>query len=100
MLSPMKAKVNICLLSYMELSATTLTDMFVILQVSDFAGQLMIPYVCWIAFANLLNFSIWRNNPNATRIIEPLRDSAPNPGEKGYGGSNATVSGTWKYNNL
>ena len=35
--------------------------------------------------------SVWKNNPNATSIIEPLRDSAPNPGESGYEGSNATV---------
>lgn len=83
----------------MESSAINSTSTFVIFQVSDFAGQLMVPYVCWVAFANLLNFNIWRNNPNATRIIEPLRDSAPNPGEKGYGGSNATVGGRWKYHN-
>ena len=35
--------------------------------------------------------SVWKGNPNATSIIEPLRDSAPNPGESGYEGSNATV---------
>jgi hypothetical protein len=35
--------------------------------------------------------SVWKNNPNATSIIEPLRDSAPNPGESGYQGSNVSV---------
>ena len=35
--------------------------------------------------------SVWKKNPNATSIIEPLRDSAPNPGEGGYEGSNVSV---------
>ncbi len=100
-----------------------------------FAGSLLLPYVIWLVFANLLNYrcgtptlfltvqltcqdepsscltslkprcrcqwqlvmaptalrSVWKNNPAATAIIEPLRDSAPNPGSSGYEGSNATV---------
>jgi len=61
-------------------------------KVEHFAGSLMLPYVIWVAFANLLNFAVWKKNPNATRILEPLRDTAPNPGEAGYGGSNARAA--------
>lgn len=34
-------------------------------QVKHLAGNLLLPYVVFVAFANLLNFSIWRQNPNA-----------------------------------
>ena len=48
----------------------------------------MLPYVIWVAFANLINLSIWRSNPNPTMIIEPLRDDSPT----GIGGSDTSVS--------
>ena len=55
-------------------------------QVDHLAGNLMLPYVIWVAFANLLNFVILRNN--STTIVEPLRDNSP----KGIGGSKTSVS--------
>ncbi len=32
-------------------------------KVSRTAGLLLIPYICWVSFAAILNFSIWRLNP-------------------------------------
>ena len=32
-------------------------------RVSRAAGVLMIPYLVWVGFAGLLNFSVWRANP-------------------------------------
>ena len=61
-------------------------------QVADYPGTLFLPYVVWVAFANVLNFSIWRGNLGAARDMEPHRGSAPTPGGKSYGGSNARVS--------
>jgi tryptophan-rich sensory protein len=29
------------------------------LKVSKFAGVLLIPYLLWVSFATLLNFSLW-----------------------------------------
>ena len=33
-------------------------------KVNKVAGLILIPYLMWISFASLLNFSIWRLNPN------------------------------------
>lgn len=35
-------------------------------KVNKVAGLILIPYLVWISFASLLNFSIWRLNPNNT----------------------------------
>ena len=51
------------------------------------ASNLMLPYVIWVAFANLLNLSIWRSNPKATVILEPLPDDT----RTGLGGTSASV---------
>ncbi len=32
-------------------------------KVSRAAGFLLLPYICWVSFAAILNFSIWRLNP-------------------------------------
>ena len=32
------------------------------LKVSRLAGVLLIPYICWVSFASVLNFSIWTLN--------------------------------------
>jgi translocator protein len=32
-------------------------------RVSRTAGFLLLPYICWVSFAAILNFSIWRLNP-------------------------------------
>jgi tryptophan-rich sensory protein len=33
------------------------------LRISATAGILLIPYILWVSFAAVLNFSIWRLNP-------------------------------------
>jgi tryptophan-rich sensory protein len=33
-------------------------------KINKIAGLILIPYLMWISFASLLNFSIWRLNPN------------------------------------
>jgi len=33
------------------------------LKVSNTAGLLLLPYILWVSFAAILNFSIWRLNP-------------------------------------
>ena len=32
-------------------------------KVDAFAGKILIPYLLWLAFANALNYSIWKKNP-------------------------------------
>lgn len=46
-------------------------------QISKPAAYLLIPYILWVAFAAVLNFSIWTlNSPNystsALRVIDPI----------------------------
>ncbi|KAK9820484.1 hypothetical protein WJX72_010788 [[Myrmecia] bisecta] len=36
-------------------------------QVDPLAGKLMLPYLAWAAFANVINFGVWRSNPQAGR---------------------------------
>jgi benzodiazapine receptor len=33
------------------------------LKVSKTAGLLLLPYILWVSFAAIMNFSIWRLNP-------------------------------------
>jgi tryptophan-rich sensory protein len=47
------------------------------------AGQLMLPYVVWLAFANLLNIGVWRRNPHANEV-QPAGQQKPLKGEE-YG---------------
>ncbi len=35
------------------------------------AGLLLIPYLCWLAFASYLNYEIGRLNPNAETLVVP-----------------------------
>lgn len=35
-------------------------------KINKIAGLILIPYLMWISFASLLNFSIWKLNPNNT----------------------------------
>ena len=37
-------------------------------KVTPIAGALFVPYLAWISFAALLNFSIWRQNPQRVRV--------------------------------
>lgn len=32
-------------------------------KVDAFAGKILLPYLAWLAFANALNYSIWKKNP-------------------------------------
>ncbi|OWA53050.1 putative Translocator protein [Hypsibius exemplaris] len=32
------------------------------------AAHLLLPYLAWLSLATALNYSIWKNNPNASRI--------------------------------
>jgi len=35
-------------------------------KVDAFAGKILIPYLAWLAFANALNYSIWKKNPGVS----------------------------------
>lgn len=35
------------------------------------AGLLLIPYLCWLAFASYLNYEVGRLNPNAETLVVP-----------------------------
>jgi benzodiazapine receptor len=56
---PDRALVDIALL-WFALLATVIA----FLQIDQLAGVLLIPYLAWVSFASLLNFSIWRLNVN------------------------------------
>ncbi len=40
-----------------------LATMFAFFRISRAAGWLLLPYILWVSFAGVLNFSIWRLNP-------------------------------------
>ncbi|DBA96023.1 hypothetical protein WJX77_010016 [Trebouxia sp. C0004] len=74
-------------LTTLALASVTAREFY---KVDAFAGKILIPYLAWLAFANALNYSIWKKNPGAGAPItarESLRDSPDkkNPGEEGYG---------------
>ena len=35
-------------------------------KVDAFAGKILLPYLAWLAFANALNYSIWKKNPGVS----------------------------------
>ena len=37
-------------------------------KVDAFAGKILIPYLAWLAFANALNYSIWKKNPGVCNM--------------------------------
>lgn len=41
---------------------TLLFTIFSFGKISSTAAWLLVPYICWVSFASLLNFSIWRLN--------------------------------------
>jgi translocator protein len=54
------------LLGLMDIVLLWIAILFTILnffKVSKFAGALLIPYLLWVSFATLLNFSLWILNP-------------------------------------
>jgi benzodiazapine receptor len=42
--------------------ASIFISIILFLQISRIAGYLLIPYLLWVSFASILNFSIWRLN--------------------------------------
>lgn len=42
--------------------ASILVSIILFLPISRIAGYLLIPYLLWVSFASILNFSIWRLN--------------------------------------
>ncbi len=42
--------------------ASILVSIILFLQISRIAGYLLIPYLLWVSFASVLNFTIWRLN--------------------------------------
>jgi len=59
------------LLAFIEiilLWASILISIIVFYGISKVASYLLIPYILWVSFASILNFSIWKlNRNNATR---------------------------------
>jgi len=54
------------LLGFFEIMLLWVSILFTILsffRVSKIAGILLLPYIVWVSFAAILNFSIWRLNP-------------------------------------
>lgn len=40
-------------------------------RIRRFAGVLLLPYLCWLAFASYLNYEIGRLNPDAATLVAP-----------------------------
>lgn len=38
-------------------------------KVDAFAGKLFLPYLAWLTFANALNYSVWKKNPQVGTTI-------------------------------
>ena len=45
------------------LLAAVVTTAFAFRRVNKAAGALLVPYIAWVSFAGLLNFTLWRLNP-------------------------------------
>lgn len=47
------------------LAASIVGTMVAFAQVRPLAAALLIPYIAWVSFASMLNYSLWRRNPHA-----------------------------------
>jgi len=51
--------------AFVEIIAMWVAILFTILwfgKISSTAAWLLVPYICWVSFASLLNYSIWKLN--------------------------------------
>ena len=66
-----------CVLLWFSLAATLVAFW----RASPAAGVLLVPYLGWVSFATVLNFTIWRSNrPNATERPAPPMHRSPEHG--------------------
>lgn len=72
-----------CLLN-LGLLVTSIATCGAFYKIRPEAGQLLLPYVAWLCFANILNFAVWRRNPHAGDM-EPAKDGKPLDGGDNYG---------------
>lgn len=63
-------------------------------KVDAFAGKLFLPYLAWLTFANALNYSVWKKNPQPTTGVDDLAKESgmENPGEGRYKIPSASLS--------
>mmetsp|Transcript_8550 Transcript_8550/g.25605 ORF Transcript_8550/g.25605 Transcript_8550/m.25605 type:complete len:259 (-) Transcript_8550:296-1072(-) len=59
---------SLSVLVNLALLATSLATQGAFYRVHPEAGQLMMPYIIWLCFANLLNFVVWRRNPHGGEV--------------------------------
>ena len=58
-------------LAFFEIVVMWLTAIYMVIKfkkIDKWASYLLIPYVLWISFASILNFSVWRLNLNQNKI--------------------------------
>lgn len=59
-------KTTLCSIAAMDATvAATIPTFF---RVNPLAGAMLIPYICWGAYATALNYRIMVDNPNASQI--------------------------------
>jgi tryptophan-rich sensory protein len=58
-------KLGLSVLLNLALLVTSVATTGAFYKVQPEAGQLLLPYVAWLLFANILNISVWRRNPHA-----------------------------------
>ncbi|XP_055538650.1 translocator protein [Wyeomyia smithii] len=63
--------------SFVELAALTATVAatgFAFFNINKLAGYVFIPYFAWCSFATLLNYKIYKLNPESTATIEEVKE--------------------------
>eukprot|EP01026_Neomeris_dumetosa_P024428 TRINITY_DN20353_c0_g1_i1.p2 TRINITY_DN20353_c0_g1~~TRINITY_DN20353_c0_g1_i1.p2 ORF type:complete len:166 (+),score=21.40 TRINITY_DN20353_c0_g1_i1:264-761(+) len=63
-------KLGVALVDIMCMFVSALATAISFGQVSAAAGWLMAPYLGWILFATALNYRLWKDNPNADKLVE------------------------------
>jgi benzodiazapine receptor len=56
-------RIDLALIEIALLWVSILATILAFYRIDPDAGLLLVPYLCWVSFASVLNFSTWRLNP-------------------------------------